>query len=157
MTTKSGVNGDSLHSLLVLGRPLVTRAGLTAVHRGNGLGVPLELRNSEVLEQVLVTSIAHSSNPRKLITTKGSVELGDGLGEEIDAIGWGTGPSLLVLTEMSWLIWEARFCGLFEGFWVVCAVGPGEDEGRSQIRDCGTGRIPLEKTWCEEVQVQSTT
>ena len=98
MTAKGGVNCDGFHCLLVLGRPLVTGAGLAAVHRSNEFGIPLELRNSEVFEQVSSNKCCPQfADSREFIATKGSFEFGGSLDEEIDAIGRWDRPVTLGL------------------------------------------------------------
>ena len=156
MAAKSGVNDDSLHSLLVLGRPLVTRTGLAPVDRGHGFGVLLDVRDSEVFDQVLVNEYRPQlTNPGKLSTTKGSIEPGGSFSEEIDPIGWGhrhftpgAGGDESTHSRRRVLKVIRRRLG---------GMGSAVLSRRSHIRDWGTGHIPFEKTWCEEVQVQNTT
>lgn len=160
MTTKSGMNGDSLHSRLVLSRELVTRAELTTVHRSNGPGVPLELRNSEVLEQVLADERRPQLvNSRKLTTTKGSIELSGSLDKDIDVVSRWDRPFALGLyrNELVYLGSRVR--------WVIrlvlsdmrSMVLARTRRERSQIWNDGTGGVPMKETRCEEVQIQDTT
>ena len=120
----------------------------------------MELRNSEVLEQApAIECFPQLTNPRKFIATKDSVELGDGLDKEIDAVDWwdrsfALGPDGDELADLGSealrVVWQ-----LSGG--TVTMVLARAGRGRSRIRNGGTGGIPVEKTWCEEVQVQSAT
>ena len=121
----------------------------------------MKLRNSKVLEQVPASKrFPQLASPRKIIPTEGSVELGDGLDEEIDAVGWwdrsfALGPDGDELTYLgSEALWVVRRLSGGMGSTVLARAGR---RGRSWIRNGGTGGIPVEKTWREEVQVQSAT
>jgi len=160
MTTKSGVNGNGLHRLPVLGRPLGAGAGFTAVHRGNGPGVPPELRDSEVLEQVSVNErFPQLANPGKFIATEDSVELGGGLDEEIDSIGRWDWPFTLGIGRDGSAYSRSevlRVIRLISNG--ICSTVPAKmRRGRSRTRNVGGGGIPKEEARREEVQVQSTT
>jgi len=120
----------------------------------------MKLRNSEVLEQVLANErFPQLASSVKVITTEGGVKLGDGLDEEIDAVGWWDRSFALGLDgdELPYLrskvLWTIRRFSGGTGSAVLARAG----RGRSWIRNGGTGGIPVKNTWCEEVQVQSAT
>lgn len=120
----------------------------------------MELRNPEVLEQISAYErLPQLANPRKAIATKDSVEFGDSFDEEIDAVGGRGRPFTLGLYRGELGYWGRKMPGIIGMFFngicstILTKVG----RRKSRIRNDGTGGIPAEKTWREEVQIQSST
>jgi len=107
----------------------------------------MELRNSEVLEQVSGNKhCPQLANPREFTAPKNSVELGGSLDEEVDAVGRWDWPFALGIDRVGSGYSRSKILRVIRlvssG---VCSRVPAKvRRGRSRIRNVGGRGIPME-------------